>query len=211
MFVPYQERGWLSFATPERFLASTNDRVLPEGLCGGPVLCPDDGRVCGVVEGIVPLDFHDKRIAGAASFLPTPLLRGFIEHAEQTMLQTILPPKLYDKVVDLKQGQPLSSKTGEMQLQSDDDYNDEGLMEKAFQDMVAGLRQHHTTEEVNAIVGTIDRERQEVLDILQRQGGDVDEIIARVRQKTRQVQQDIMQAQVRQDDNDEARDDQKTK
>ena len=54
-------------------------------------------------------------------------------------------------------------------------------------------------------------ERQEVLDILQRQGGDVDEIIARVRQKTRQVQQDIMQAQVRQDDNDEARDDQKTK
>jgi len=194
VFVPYEIKGNLIFASAERFLAQT-EAPLPEGVCGGPVI-DSDGKVCGIVEGIVPVDHKEKDMAGAAAFIPYFKLREFINDAEKGMLQKIVPDTLFDKVVDLKQGKSLNEKStshnisGDQSLQSN---VEEGLnMDRLFEDMIQSIRKSHSPEQVEAIIGTIEREKEVVLDIVEREGGDLDEIIARVRTKTRQRQREIL-------------------
>jgi hypothetical protein len=88
IFLPYSATGYLIFGNADRFLALTST-PLPEGLCGGPAI-DKDGKVCGVVEGIMPEDYPDKRMAGAASFIPSAQLGSFIDFAEELMLKEIL-------------------------------------------------------------------------------------------------------------------------
>lgn len=194
VFVPYGIKGKLIFASAERFLAKT-DTPLPEGVCGGPVI-DSDGKVCGIVEGIVPVDHKEKDMAGAAAFIPYFQLREFINDAEKGMLQKIVPDTLFDKVVELKQGKALNEKntshniTGDQSLRGD---VEEGLnMDRMFDEMIQSIRMSHSPEQVEAIIGTIEREKEEVLDIVEREGGDLDEIIARVRTKTREKQMEIL-------------------
>jgi hypothetical protein len=52
------------------------------------------------------------------------------------------------------------------------------------------MKKYHSAEETNAILDMIRREKDEVLKILDREGGDVDEVIARVRAETRAKQKE---------------------
>jgi hypothetical protein len=194
VFVPYEIKGKLIFASAERFLAKT-DTPLPEGVCGGPVI-DSDGKVCGIVEGIVPVDHKEKDMAGAAAFIPYFRLREFINDAEKGMLQKIVPDTLFDKVVELKQGKSLNERNTSLNIAGDQSLKrdaEEGLnMDRLYEDMIESIRKSHSPEQVEAIIGTIEREQEEVLDIVEREGGDLDEIIARVRARTRQKQMEIL-------------------
>jgi hypothetical protein len=201
VFIPFKETGSLFYASPERFLAKT-DRPLPEGLCGGPAL-DTEGNVAGIVEGIVPLNHEDERLAGAAAFLPSPVLREFITWAERAMLQKIVPEQLFTKIVDLKDGKALNeegttipsptSMLGDAERGGIGTMSKEGEnLELAYEEMMASLSKTHTPEQVAAIKATVEREQQEVMDIMATEGGDLDEVIARVRARTRQKQEEIM-------------------
>mmetsp|Transcript_21917 Transcript_21917/g.45257 ORF Transcript_21917/g.45257 Transcript_21917/m.45257 type:complete len:613 (-) Transcript_21917:1452-3290(-) len=218
VFLPFTETGTLIYASPQRFLAKT-DRPLPEGLCGGPTL-DSDGYVAGIVEGIVPLDHEDDRLAGAAAFLPSPLLREFVDWSERIMLEKIVPRKLFDKIVALKTGEggdegvlnadvedmtSPSSLPGENDTGRDDDEEEDGgaktghvltdqaeSLQKSYDDMIAGLHRTHTPEQVEAIRATVEREQQEVIDIFTTEGGDLNDVIARVRGRTRALQMEIL-------------------
>lgn len=194
VFVPYNIRGNLIFASQDRFLAKTAT-PLPEGVCGGPVL-DKDNRVCGIVEGIVPVDHPEKEMAGAASFIPYFRLRHFVDFAEQHMLEKIVPKQLYDKVVDLKSGKALNEKSQSHNISGDTklakNQEESMTMDRAYEEMVEVIRQTHSPEQVEAIIGTVEREREEVLDLLDKEGGDVDEVIAKVRAKTREKQRQIL-------------------
>lgn len=179
VFMPYTETGALISATTERILAST-DAPLPEGLCGGPTI-DSDGRVCGIVEGIVPKDHPDERLAGAASFIPSFRIQQFLDHAEHQMLESIMPPDVYKKVIELK-------KTGELGTESFDesDTNDEYDMH------VRKLKESHSKEEFSGIMGMIKRERQEVMDIMNREGGDLEDVIKRVRDNSLKTREELL-------------------
>jgi len=201
VFMAYNITGELIFASPERFLAST-ETPLPEGVCGGPVL-DDDRRVCGIVEGIVPKDHEDERLAGAASFIPYFQLKQFINYAEESMLEKVVPKKIFDKIADLKRGKGLNhgsnvniSGNGDaFNSNSGSDARKSGAvdLDAAYMEMVGSMRQAHTSEQVDAIIGTVEREQQEVVEILERDGGDLDEIIAQVRMRTREKQREILE------------------
>ena len=200
VFIPFTESGKLFYASPERFLAKT-DRPLPEGLCGGPTL-DAEGNVAGVVEGIVPLNHDDERLAGAAAFLPSPVLREFINWAERAMLQKIVPEQLFTKIVDLKDGKALNeegttisgptSMPGDAGKSGTEAMGEQGEnLQLAYEEMMASLSTTHTPEQVTAIQATVEREQQEVMDIMSTEGGDLEEVITRVRARTRAKQEEI--------------------
>ena len=195
VFIPYSMKGNLIFASQDRFLART-DEPLPEGVCGGPVL-DDDGRVCGVVEGIVPVDHEEKAMAGAASFIPYFRIKEFVQYAERIMLERIVPKTLFDKVVDLKKGKALNERSATTNLHGQslsgaDDHGDTNL-DKAYGEMMENIRRTHSPEQVETILGTVEREHEEVLEMIENEGGDLDEIIAKVRAKTRERQKEILE------------------
>jgi gas vesicle protein len=212
IFHPYFASGTQSFGSPDRFLAKTPS-PLPEGLCGGPVLTTQHDNkqplfIRGVVEGIVPPNHENAELAGAASYLPSYRVREFIDFAERIMLEQIVDEDVFQRVIDIKERKLASRGTvyGEDQMNGgsnkdgeDDEITDpniltniEGLSEdddtpnidKAYQEIVSSLRQHHTPEEVDAILATVEREKKEVIEILEKDGGDMDDAIAKVRQRT---------------------------
>lgn len=186
VFQPYREEGQLSFHTNDRFFATT-PKPLPEGLCGAPVL-DTDGDLCGVVEGIVPVDHADKRLAGSAAFLPSYQLAAFVDYCERQMLQDLMPADLFQMVVNAKKTNSFGG--GPFRL------DDEGNPERANWDelhasMINKLKQKYTDEEVEAFLSTIRNESDEVMRIMDEEGGDIDDIIARVRAKTLAMQEQI--------------------
>ena len=62
--------------------------------------------------------------------------------------------------------------------------SDTPRIDREFQEIVASLHQNHTPQEVDAILATVEREREEVIKIMENEGGDVDDVIAAVRNKT---------------------------
>ena len=177
VFVPYASTGSLIVATTERILAKTEE-PLPEGLCGGPVI-DKDGTVSGVIEGIVPKDHEDERVAGAASFIPSFRVQEFLNYAERLMLKTIIPEDLFDSVVEIKRTGVL----GNANLSPDHTASE-------YERHVELLRQHHSKEEVDAILRTIKREKEEVVEIMNSEGGRLDNVVARVRENTLKKQQE---------------------
>jgi len=192
VFYPYNESGKLSFHTRDRFFATTPE-PLPEGLCGGPVLDSND-MVCGIVEGIVSKDHKNADIAGSAALMPNYVMAPFIDYAERFMLQKILPKSLFKKAVTAK----TTGQLGGGIFQKDDQGNMQPsgsslTYEEAFDRAVDQLRENHSEEEVNAILNTVQRERKEVLEIMDKEGGDLDEVAERVRARTLQVREMIHQ------------------
>jgi hypothetical protein len=204
IFHPFSASGTLTFGSPDRFLAET-PMPLPEGLCGGPVIPMQHNKkhpiyLRGVVEGIVPTNHENAQLAGSASFLPFYRIREFIDFAERIMLQQIIEPEMFEKVVDIKEKKQQAKGTvyGE-EGQSDNDIpqdlnvlaamegtsdGDTPQIDKAYQEIISSLHKHHTPEEVDAILATVERERKEVLEILEKEGGDMDDVIADVRKRT---------------------------
>eukprot|EP00592_Proboscia_alata_P011243 CAMPEP_0194367516 /NCGR_PEP_ID=MMETSP0174-20130528/15607_1 /TAXON_ID=216777 /ORGANISM="Proboscia alata, Strain PI-D3" /LENGTH=250 /DNA_ID=CAMNT_0039143311 /DNA_START=247 /DNA_END=999 /DNA_ORIENTATION=+ len=175
---------------------------LPQGLCGGPVLDANN-RVAGVVEGIVPLNHADESLRGCAAFIPASTLRSFLEGAEQYMLEQILPPRLFAKVEKLRRGESLNEKTievgvknakeEEQALQSNPDAHANPDEEYDF--LVKKMKQTYSAKEVEAVMATVEREREEVMALIREGTGEVDigEAIRNARERTRRTQQELMQ------------------
>lgn len=179
VFVPYTETGTLIAATTERLLAKT-EVPLPEGLCGGPTL-DSDGRVCGIIEGIVPKTHEDKRVAGAASFIPSFRIQEFLNRAERTMLEIIMPADILRSVIELKT-------TGEVGTQNLDPNN----TAEEYNMHMEKMREKYNKNDYDAIMDTIRRERDEVVDIMDREGGELHEVIGRVRQNTIKTREELL-------------------
>ena len=148
--------------------------------------------VCGIVEGIVPKDHSNKDIAGSAAFMPNYVMTPFLDFAERFMLQKILPKGLFQKAVTAKTTGHLGG--GIFQKDAQGRYQPAGnstSYEEAFDRAVDQLKQNHSEEEVEAILNTVQRERREVMEIMDKEGGDLDEIAERVRQRTLQVREMI--------------------
>jgi len=64
------------------------------------------------------------------------------------------------------------------------DDGDTSHLDSQYQQIIASLHEHHTPEEVDAILATVEREREEVVRIMETEGGDLEDVIERVRQKT---------------------------
>ena len=180
IFQPFREEGQLSFHTNDRFFAST-PKPLPEGLCGAPVL-DTDGDLCGVVEGIVPVNHANKNLAGSAAFIPSFQLAAFVEYCERQMLQQIMPADLFQMVVTAKK---TNSITGDGPFRLDDQGNkQQANWDEAHSALIENLKQKYSPQEVESFLQIIRDERKEVLRIMEEEGGEMDDIVAQVRAKT---------------------------
>lgn len=169
--------------------------------------------VRGVVEGIVPTNHESRELAGLASLLPSYRVREFVDYAERIMLEQIIDKDLFGKVVDLKEKKDRRGTTygtgreGEVHevIDGSDDVDDDELpddpilratmegtseepdtprIDREYQEIIVSLRENHTPEEVDAILATVEREREEVIKIMETEGGDMDDVIEFVRRKT---------------------------
>lgn len=71
-------------------------------------------------------------------------------------------------------------------------YTSESNWEEAYGLALENLKKRYSKEEVDAILESIEREREEVLEIMDKEGGDMDEIMARVRLKTMQIREMVV-------------------
>jgi hypothetical protein len=186
VFHPYEQSGTLSFHTEDRFFASTKE-PLPEGLCGAPV-ADADGDLCGTVEGIVPVTHKNKVLAGSAAFMPSHVMKPFIDFVERGLLEQMMPPDLFQMVVTAKKTNSIGG--GVFKPDGKGGHEDSNW-EEAYDIALENLRKRYSRQEVDAILQTVARERDEVLDIMDKEGGDMDEIMERVRLKTLQMREMI--------------------
>ena len=149
-FEPYEEVGTLSFHNNDRFFASTS-KPLPEGLCGAPSL-DKDGELCGVVEGIVPVDHENKNIAGSAAFLPSFVLASFIDYAERFMLEQMMPKDIFQSVVKAKATNTIGG--GSMNIPGGPPSEEAGW-EEAYGRQVEAMKKQYSKEEMDAILWNV--------------------------------------------------------
>lgn len=185
VFYPYQDTGNLSFHTEDRFFATT-PKPLPEGLCGAPVF-DSDGDLCGTVEGIVPVNHKNEKLAGCAAFLPSFVMKAFIDFVERGLVEKMMPSDLFRMVVTAKKTNSIGG--GIFGKDKDGNFTKETNWEDEYDKALATLKQRYTKEEVDAIMDVVKNEREEVLNIMDKEGGDMDEIIERVRFKTMQIRE----------------------
>lgn len=183
MFYPYKESGTLSFHTKDRFFSSTPE-PLPEGLCGAPVL-DADGALCGTVEGIVPVTHKDERLAGSAAFMPAYVMQSFVDYVERGLLEQIMPTDLFQMAVTAKKTNSFGG--GVFKADGKGTFTGESDWDEAYDIMIADLKKRYSEEEANAMLEAIERERTEVLEIMDTEGGDFDEAMERARTKTMQI------------------------
>jgi hypothetical protein len=121
--------------------------------------------------------------------MPNYMMTPFIEFAERLMLQRILPKGLFRRAVTAKTTNSLG---GELLQKHQDGPLQSGstpAFEEAFDRAVEQLKKNHSKEEVESILNTIQRERKEVLDIMDKEGGDLDEVAQRVRMRTLEIRE----------------------
>lgn len=188
IFEPYEEVGTLAFHTNDRFFAETAT-PLPEGLCGAPAI-DKDGALCGVVEGIVPLDHDNAKIAGNAAFMPSFLVAAFVDYVERFMLEQMMPKDIFQNVVRAKETNTLGGGSAKLEGSPEE----EGGWDELFEKQVEDLKTKYSKEEVDAILWNNKREQKEVMDIMSKEGGDLDEVIARVRAKTLATREAVVEA-----------------
>lgn len=185
VFYPYHDTGNLAFHTEDRFFAKTTE-PLPEGLCGAPVL-DKDGDLCGTVEGIVPINHKNDKLAGCAAFLPSFVMKAFIDFVERGLVEKMMPSDLFRMVVTAKKTNSIGG--GLFKKDKDGNYTGETKWEDEYDKALATLKQRYTSDEVEAIMDVVHNERDEVLKIFNTEGGDMDAIIERVRFKTMQIRE----------------------
>ena len=192
IFYPYREEGELSFHTNDRFFAKTPE-PLPEGLCGAPAL-DTDGDLCGTVEGIVPVDHKEKRLAGNAAFMPSYVMKVFVDFVERGMLEQMMPKDLFQMVVSAKETNTIGP--GSMRAPDDDSIDEEVNWDELYDSTLEKLRKRYDGKETDAILKAVEDEREEVLEMFDKEGGDMDEIVDRVRQKSIMIRR-MIQDQIR--------------
>jgi hypothetical protein len=210
MFFPYQDTGTLLFHTEDRFFARTRE-PLPEGLCGAPVMDEDD-ELCGIVEGIVPVDHKNEKLAGCAAFIPNFVMKAFIDYVERFIVEKMMPSDLFQMVVTAKKTNSIGGKYilsrsscdcwrrfltlmlcvalgGIFKKDENGNYTRDTSWEDEYDKALAALKQRYSEKEVEAILAVVKNERDEVLTVLDKEGGDMDDIIQRVRYKTMQIRE----------------------
>mmetsp|Transcript_12419 Transcript_12419/g.18206 ORF Transcript_12419/g.18206 Transcript_12419/m.18206 type:complete len:464 (+) Transcript_12419:98-1489(+) len=181
VFVPHNDSGVLLAATTARFLAKTALRPLPEGVCGGPTI-DEDGRICGIVEGIVPIPHENEKLAGAASFVPSFRIHQFLDqYAERLMVEHIVSPEIFEKIVQLKETGEIGGGLNQEEMSMENEK------------LMAELKTKYTAEEFHALQKTVKREREEILRILEKEGGDLRDITMRVREETLRRRNEFME------------------
>ena len=119
-------------------------------MCGAPAI-DKDGALCGVVEGIVPVDSENKNLAGTAAFLPSFVLASFIDYAERSMLEQAMPKDIFADVIKAKETNTLGG--GSTRISKDD--GEEGTWEETYEHQVEMLKKKYSKEEVDAILWNI--------------------------------------------------------
>jgi hypothetical protein len=142
------------------------------------------GDLCGCVEGIVPVNHADERLAGSAAFIPSYVVAAFVDYIERGLLEKIMPPELFQMTVTAK---ATGSVGGIGSEHGTNNY------EEAYEAAVTKLRGKYSDQEVEAIMQTIQEERDQVLEILNSEGGDVQDIMQRVRAKTVAIREMVLQ------------------
>ena len=180
VFYPLQESGKLAFHQAERFYATTTT-PLPEGMCGGPAV-DEEGRCCGVVEGIIPVNYEDKNLAGSAAFMPHFIMNSFIELVERQMVKASMDDDMFQMVVNAKKTNTIGG--GIYKLQGDGTYSPNTNWDEANETMIDHLKKQCSKEEFDAMMAVMEEEKKEVQRILKEEGGDMLEIMERVRART---------------------------
>ncbi|GKZ00162.1 hypothetical protein MPSEU_000969400 [Mayamaea pseudoterrestris] len=194
IFYPYTETGTLSMHTQDRFFASTPE-PLPEGLCGAPVLDVDHD-LCGTVEGIVPVTHKNERLAGSAAFLPSYVMKHFVDYVERGLLEQMMPRELFEMVVTAKKTNSIGG--GVFKADDKGTFTGESSWEEAYDIALKFLKSKYSSEEVDSILTAVNREREEVLNIMDKEGGDIDDVVKRVRLKTMEMRE-LVRDQYRQE------------
>lgn len=189
IFFPHRETGKLAFHADDRFLAKTAV-PLSEGMCGCPAI-DKDGECCGTVEGIVPLSNPNKEVAGAAAFLPSYMMKLFIDYVERNLVEKMMPKEMFDLVVTAKKTNSIGGglfkkdpETGTMTAET--------TFQEEYDRALNSMREKYTPKEYEAIMATVRRERDEAIRIFDEEGGDMDEILTRVRNQTMEMRAMIM-------------------
>ena len=180
VFFNYKESGILSFYTEDRFFATTS-KPLPQGLCGAPVT-DKDGDVCGTVEGVVPLGHENKQFAGAAAFLPSFVMQVFIDFVERCMVQQMMPAELFEMIKGAKNSNSIGG--GIFRKDKDGRFTAPTSWDAEYERAVTRLKNNYSKEEFEKIMDVIQSQRDDVLNTFDTEGGDMDQIIEKVRTKT---------------------------
>lgn len=183
IFLPYQEKGILSFHTEDRFFATT-PKPLPQGLCGAPVT-DAEGDLCGTVEGIVPIDHKNKSLAGSAAFIPSFVMKVFIDFVERSLVERMMPDDLFQMVVTAKKTNSIGG--GLFRKDKEGTFTKGTSWEQEYDRAMANLKKRYTPEEVDKILSTLADQREDVQKIFDKEGGDIDEIIENIHIKTEQI------------------------
>lgn len=124
---------------------------------------------------------------------------------EHFMVQQMVPKEFFDKILALKSGEgmeshnigsegvepkhpPMTSAENNTFDNSIVDQGEEGEIERELHALKAELESKYKKEEVDAIYAVVKEETKQVMDIMKTEGGDLQDVIAQVRKKTRQKQ-----------------------
>ena len=180
VFFNYRDTGILSFYTEDRFFATTA-KPLPQGLCGAPVT-DKDGDVCGTVEGVVPTGHENKQFAGSAAFIPSFVMQVFIDFVERAMVQQMMPTELFEMVKGAKNSNQIGG--GIYKKDADGKFTKPTSWDAEYDKAVTRLKSSYSKEEFEKIMDVIQSQRDDVLNVFETEGGDMDQIIEKVRSKT---------------------------
>lgn len=180
VFFNYRDTGILSFYTEDRFFATTA-KPLPQGLCGAPVT-DQDGDVCGTVEGVVPMGHENQQFAGAAAFIPSFVMQVFIDFVERAMVQQMMPTELFEMVKGAKNSNQIGG--GIYKKDTDGKFTKPTSWDAEYDKAVTRLKSSYSKEEFEKIMDVIQSQRDDVLNVFETEGGDMDQIIEKVRSKT---------------------------
>ena len=90
--VPQKVGGEIIHRTKEQIFSQT-ESVLTDGMCGGPVLMTSEdekvSRICGMVEGIVPVDHPTEPLRGLAVFIESDDIWNFAKDVEQGKIEPL--------------------------------------------------------------------------------------------------------------------------
>mmetsp|Transcript_24662 Transcript_24662/g.35203 ORF Transcript_24662/g.35203 Transcript_24662/m.35203 type:complete len:162 (-) Transcript_24662:89-574(-) len=158
-------------------------------------------------------------MAGAASFIPSFRIRQFLDWAERhVMLEQLVSPEILERIVHIKEtGQLIKGGNATAAADSTDttqrtalnDTNKSPDVTTAYNAWVQELKNKNpdSRDTVNAILKTVQTERQRALSILEEEGGDVDEVVARVRKDTLAQHQQVLEQKDPQKPNEEEKKD----
>jgi hypothetical protein len=180
VFFTYKDTGVLSFHTEDRLFATTA-KPLPQGLCGAPVT-DTDGDLCGTVEGVVPLDHENKNFAGAAAFIPSFVMKAFIDFVERSMVEQMVPVELFNMIKSAKKSNALAG--GIFRKDKSGRFTAPTSWDVEYDNLINKLKENYSKEEYEKIMDVIDNQSEEAIKIFDTEGGDLDSIIEKVRCKT---------------------------